>query len=64
MLLENLQNLMLDVTNDAYESLGLFFLGFMLFILIFVIFIIVTQWKIFEKAGRSEWHAIIPFYNV
>jgi len=35
------------------ESLGLAFL----------IFLIVTFWKIFEKAGQPGWACIIPIYN-
>ncbi|MEO0471847.1 MAG: DUF5684 domain-containing protein [Bacteroidota bacterium] len=39
-----------------------------LFVLAFVfstlILYIVSFWKIFEKAGRPGWEALIPFYNV
>ena len=36
-------------------------------ILIFLaiaVFMIITMWKIFEKAGKPGWAAIIPIYNV
>ena len=29
-----------------------------------IILIIVSMWKIFEKAGQEGWKSIIPFYNV
>ena len=28
-----------------------------------IIFIIITWWKIFEKAGQPGWAAIVPIYN-
>ncbi len=31
--------------------------------LIIVVLILVSLWKVFEKAGRPGWAAIIPFYN-
>jgi uncharacterized protein DUF5684 len=31
--------------------------------LAFVIFIIAAMWKVFVKAGRQGWEAIIPIYN-
>lgn len=35
----------------------------LIFIAMFI-FLIVTQWKIFVKAGKPGWAAIIPFYNI
>ena len=29
-----------------------------------VVFVIVSMWKVFTKAGKPGWGAIIPFYNV
>jgi len=41
---------------------GLFlFLG--IFVIGLVIFYIISLWKVFQKAGRNGWEAIIPFYN-
>lgn len=34
-----------------------------LFTLALFILLIVAQWKIFEKAGKPGWYAIIPFVN-
>lgn len=30
----------------------------------FAAFMIITMWKIFEKAGKPGWAAIIPIYNM
>jgi len=32
--------------------------------IIITIIVIVSLWKIFEKAGRQGWEGIIPFYNM
>jgi hypothetical protein len=32
--------------------------------LAFAVFIIAAMWKIFTKAGKPGWAAIIPFYNI
>ena len=32
--------------------------------LVFVVFVIAAMWKVFSKAGRPGWAAIIPIYNV
>jgi len=37
--------------------------AFLLFYIAALIFFIVTVWKIFSKAGRPGWAAIIPIYN-
>lgn len=29
-----------------------------------IAFAIVSQWKVFEKAGQPGWLCIIPFYNI
>ncbi len=40
------------------------FLGiYMLFVLAAVVFMVVCLWKIFEKAGRPGWYAIVPILN-
>ena len=40
-----------------------FFLVFLVIILIIGILTIIGQWKLFTKAGRKGWEAIIPVYN-
>jgi hypothetical protein len=43
---------------------GGIFLICMMFILAMLAVILVSQWKIFTKAGQEGWKAIIPIYNV
>ena len=44
--------------------IGGFFLFFMiLIILACVVLTMVAQWKIFTKAGKEGWKALIPIYN-
>lgn len=33
-------------------------------LLLFIVFILVAYWKVYEKAGRPGWEAIVPFYNI
>ena len=37
--------------------------GILLFAGILLIVMVITYWKIFEKAGKPGWHSIIPFLN-
>jgi hypothetical protein len=37
---------------------------FMLIMLAFGLFIIVSMWKVFEKAGQPGWGILIPIYNI
>lgn len=41
----------------------IFGLVFALFALALVIFMIVSMWKVFEKANKPGWACIVPFYN-
>ncbi|HCD42334.1 MAG TPA: signal peptidase I [Lachnoclostridium sp.] len=34
------------------------------FLLVVCILLIVTNWKIFSKAGKPGWASLIPFYNI
>ncbi|MGV3706226.1 MAG: signal peptidase I [Arcticibacter sp.] len=38
--------------------------GLWLFTIIFVVLTLVGMWKLFEKAGRKGWEALIPVYNM
>jgi uncharacterized ferritin-like protein (DUF455 family) len=29
-----------------------------------IVFMVVSMWKVFEKAGQPGWAAIVPFYNI
>lgn len=50
---------------NALLGFGMAFFGILwLAMLVLGILIIIAQWKIFKKAGRPGWAAIVPFYNV
>ena len=52
--------------SDATGALALLFgfLGaYLLFIGVVVAIMIAAMWKVFEKAGKPGWAAIIPIYN-
>ncbi len=52
-----------EVTN--LEGGLLIFSGFLFFVgLAFSALMIVSMWKIFEKAGQPGWAAIVPIYNL
>ncbi len=57
-------------TNSAdipTETLGIFagiFMFVMFIVLIFYLINIIFQWKVFVKAGKPGWAALIPIYNV
>jgi hypothetical protein len=48
--------------ND-YLGAGIGFVGWLLYMAI-IVFYIFCMWKIFVKAGKPGWAAIIPIYNV
>ena len=37
--------------------------GVLIFELALLAFIVITGWKVFEKAGQPGWAMLIPFYN-
>ncbi len=37
--------------------------GIMIFYLVILVLVIASMWKIFTKAGKPGWAAIIPIYN-
>ncbi len=39
-------------------------MGAMLFACIVLLVIVAAMWKVFTKAGKPGWAAIIPFYNI
>jgi hypothetical protein len=41
-----------------------FFAAYTLVILVVAVFMIVCMWKIFVKAGKPGWAAIVPIYNL
>lgn len=38
--------------------------GYIIFCLALVVVSLVGMWKVFEKAGKPGWAAIVPFYNL
>jgi len=51
--------------NNPYDSAAGAALGVMMFVYLAVIVIaIIGMWKVFEKAGKPGWAAIIPIYNI
>ena len=59
--------------SSAYDSLGLFgniVQGYLIFSIILVLIVLVVGiiqtigfWKIFKKAGKGGWEAIVPYYG-
>ena len=49
-----------NTTTQADAGIGL---GGLLVYLIFIVLIIASMWKVFTKAGKPGWAAIVPFYN-
>lgn len=52
-----------DMSNAATGGLFAAFGSIWLFTMIVSIVLIVAMWKLFKKAGKPGWAAIIPFYN-
>lgn len=50
-----------DTTTNIFETLGA---GFWIAWLAIVVFYIVVMWKIYTKAGKPGWAAIVPIYNI
>lgn len=60
-----------EYSNEAVDSLGTIATGFAAFgVVVWLIsmaisiFTIVCNWKMFKKAGKGGWEAIIPIYNI
>jgi len=52
---------------DSYSGAGAFAALFALMLipgLIMSVILIISHWKIFEKAGKPGWASIIPIYNI
>ena len=47
--------------GGIFAALGL---GFFIFYLAIIVLMIASMWKVFEKAGKPGWAAIIPIYNI
>lgn len=57
-----------DIYNSdftaLYAAMGYFMLFMMIFFLAYTIVMIVSMWKIYQKAGKEGWEAIVPIYNI
>lgn len=53
-------------TTDAGVLGGLlaFFAAYMVVVLAVAVFMLICMWKVFQKAGKPGWAAIVPIYNV
>jgi len=49
-----------STVTGIFAGLGVY----MLFMTALAVFMIVCMWKIFRKAGKNGWEAIIPIYNI
>ena len=49
--------------NGAGAGIAAFLFGFWLVWLAVVVLLIVALWRMYAKAGKPGWAAIIPFYN-
>ncbi|MFD1258477.1 DUF5684 domain-containing protein [Mucilaginibacter terrae] len=50
--------------DSSSAAVGIFSGIFGLLYLVFLVVVIVGLWKVFEKAGKPGWAAIIPIYNL
>lgn len=49
--------------TGVFEAIVAFLSGFFLALAVVSIVLIIANWKIFTKAGKPGWAAIVPFYN-
>ncbi len=52
------------MNNDLFAVLAGFGIFLFIFLLVVCILLIVSNWKIFSKAGKPGWASLIPFYNI
>ena len=50
-------------TTAAAAGLGAAWIVYMIICIAIGVVMIISMWKMFEKAGRDGWIALIPFYN-
>ena len=49
--------------NSNEKSLVIFVVVFLLLLLVIGVVMVVSLWKIFEKAGKPGWACLVPIYN-
>ena len=52
------------IDNNVFSIFLFMFVGFIFLMLAIVIFLIVATWKMYEKANKPGWAAIVPIYNI
>ncbi len=50
--------------NNEFQDFEGFGTSGILFLIFIVVFYLYVYWRIFEKAGKPGWAAIIPIYNI
>lgn len=54
---------MISYSTEFLALLGGFAFILFIFVILILALILVSSWKIFEKAGKQGWQAIVPYYN-
>ena len=52
-----------DYSGLFAAGISTFVMGILIFISIILAFIIIVRWKLFTKAGKPGWAAIVPIYG-
>lgn len=53
----------MDVLKTLGTLIAIILIPLLLFMILIIIFQIIGEWKMFKKAGKNGWEAIIPYYN-
>lgn len=58
---------LLEITENQFRGIiagfGIFAIIVILLLIALVVFYIIAEVKLFKKAGKAGWEAIVPFYN-
>ncbi len=52
-----------EISNEAAIAVGMMVTVFLIFYFIIAVICIVSVWRLFTKAGKPGWAAIVPVYN-
>ncbi len=52
-----------DVDSAAMAAAGGMMVVYSIIAIVFAVIVLVAMWKLFAKAGRPGWAAIVPIYN-
>ena len=53
-----------QMTTEEASGLMAFLGAYFLVLMIMVVVLVIAMWKIFKKAGKPGWAAIVPIYNI